>query len=219
MAEFLIAVVDYKMGNLASVVNALRLLGVSALVSSNPHELEQADAYILPGVGAFPQAVKNLNKCGLTEFLNTQVIQLHKPILGICLGMQLMAKDSLEQNLTAGLGWIDGHVIALDSCRLENIHVPHVGWNNISFEQDDCFFENIDNNSHFYFDHTYKFECADKEAILAICDYGQEVVSVLRKENIFATQFHPEKSQRSGLKILRNFLNFIDGYSKDIKKR
>ncbi len=203
-----IAIIDYGMGNIGSVKMALERLGADTITSSDLTELSCADAYILPGVGAFPQAILNLQKYGLFDFLNEQVIHKNKPILGICLGMHLMANESFEQGRTQGLGWIEGQVIPIDP--VDKYHVPHVGWNDLLIARNDNLFNKIDYNAHFFFDHSYKFIVNNDKHILGYCKHGQNLVSVLRKGHIFATQFHPEKSQRNGLKMMRNYLNYID---------
>ena len=214
MTQKVIAIIDYGMGNIRSISRALDVIGCSVIISNNKNTLANADGYILPGVGAFPEAIKNLSKNGLMEYINTQVIEFEKPILGICLGMQLMAIDSIEQKLTKGFGWIDAHVIPLKATN--NHHIPHVGWNNNDFKNMDHIFDNINNSAHFYFDHSFEFVPKDKDVILSTCSYGGNIVSAVRKGHIFATQFHPEKSQLNGLKILRNFLNYVEKNEKII---
>lgn len=195
------------MGNVGSVESAINFLDRKCIISNNIEEILEADGYILPGVGAFPEAMKNLKRLDLIEVLSEEVINKKKPFFGICLGMQLLAKDSIEQGLSEGLGWIDGHVKALDLNN--NYKVPHVGWNNVEFDSELPLFARIEENSHFYFDHSFHLEC-DKKLITSTCNYGKKYVASIQKENIFATQFHPEKSQRNGLKMLRNFLNLIN---------
>jgi len=205
-----IAIIDYGMGNLGSVQMAFKKLGVNLPIYNNLTDLGSADAFILPGVGAFPQAILNLKKYGIFEFLNDEVLKKNKPILGICLGMQLMANQSLEQGITEGFGWIDGTVTPIK--RSNKLHVPHVGWNNLLITKEDNIFNNIDNGAHFFFDQSYKFEVSDENYVLGVCEYGENIVSILRNKHIFGTQFHPEKSQRNGLKVLRNFIAFVDQY-------
>lgn len=203
-----VGIINYDMGNIQSVVNALSFLGHTPIISDNPHELIEADAYILPGVGAFGEAMKNLKRRDLIAFLNTEVLTNKKPILGICLGMQLMANHSVEMGEHAGLGWIDAEVLPIPLKK--GIHVPHVGWNNINIIEKEPLFSRISQESHFYFDHSYYVSLNDKNAVLATCENGIEMCISLRKNNIFATQFHPEKSQANGLKLLRNFLNYSE---------
>ena len=203
-----IAIVNYGMGNLGSVEAAVKLLGVGCFISSEPQELADAEAFIMPGVGAFGQAMENLRAGKLDVLLHEQVIEQGKPLLGICLGMQLLATDSVEFSYTRGLGWIPGHVVAIQPNTM--LPVPHVGWNQVVTSQPSCLFNNIEEGSHFYFDHSLYYDCAEPTAILATCEYGSPRVAALRMGNIFATQFHPEKSQRNGLKLLRNFFNYVD---------
>lgn len=195
------------MGNIGSVCNALKFLGGCYLVTNNIEDLKKADAYILPGVGAFKAAMNNLNHLDLTGVLTDQVMDKKKPYLGICLGMQLLAMDSTEQGFSKGLGWINGHVVSMQPSG--SLRVPHVGWNNVSFEKRAFVYNRIDDGAHFFFDHTFHVVC-EKDIVIGTCDYGGRVVSAVQSENIVATQFHPEKSQRNGLKLLRNYLNFVN---------
>jgi len=203
-------IIDYGMGNVGSVKLAFQKLGTNVEISDNLNQLSKADALVLPGVGAFPQAVQNFENRDLFNFLNEQIIVKKKPILGICLGMQLMAKESLEMGKTNGLGWFDAKVIPIKPS--VNCRAPHVGWNNVYFLREDDFFKNIDSGSNFYFDHSYKFICNYEASILGVCEYEQKIVSVIRNGHIIGAQFHPEKSQRNGLKILRSYLNFVENY-------
>lgn len=203
-----IAIVDYGMGNVTSVQNALRQLGYDAPITRDLHELAAAAAYILPGVGAFAVAMENLKKLGLVDVLNEQVMKRKKPMLGICLGMQLLADSSTEGGEHRGLGWVPGRVEELDGKRI-SLPVPHVGWNNcVGLAATPELFQRIPEGSHFYFDHSYHF-LGDAQMILATADYGGPVVAAIRHNNVFGVQFHPEKSQSSGLKLLRNYLNFV----------
>jgi len=199
-----ICVINYGMGNIGSVCNALDYLGGCYITSDRKEALEQADALILPGVGAFGAAMENLARLDLIQALTDHVLDRGKPFLGICLGMQLLAEDSHEQGFHRGLGWIKGHVTVLQPSN--GFRVPHVGWNNVRFDHPGPLFNRVDNDSHFFFDHGFHFTC-NEEVVLATSDYGEPFVAALHKNNIFATQFHPEKSQRNGLKLLRNFLN------------
>lgn len=205
-----IAIIDYGMGNIGSVFNSLTMLGAKAFISSNAKELKAADAYIFPGVGAFPQAMQNLEKLDLLHFLDEQIQKEQKPFFGICLGMQLLAEDSVEQVFTKGLNWISGHVVALKAN--DKHSVPHVGWNNLKINENRELFNRISKEPHFYFDHSYRFVCDEPDVVIATCAYGLEVAAALQKGHIFATQFHPEKSQRNGLKLLRNYLNYVNKY-------
>ncbi|PHR55231.1 MAG: imidazole glycerol phosphate synthase subunit HisH [Arcobacter sp.] len=203
-----VGIINYHMGNIQSVVNALTFLGHIPLVSSDPNKLKDADAYILPGVGAFAQAMKNLEHEALIEFLNEEVLFKKKPILGICLGMQLMTNYSLELGEHKGFGWIDAQVLPIPIS--SHLRVPHVGWNNLEIYEKEPLFSRLNKTSHFYFDHSFYVYSNDKSIITATCNHGVEMCVSFRKDNIFATQFHPEKSQTSGLKLLRNFLDYCE---------
>jgi imidazole glycerol-phosphate synthase subunit HisH len=198
-------IIDYGMGNLKSVVNAFRFLGCRAIISDGVGELMKADAIVLPGVGAFGQAMDNLKKLKLVAPLTEQVIAKNKPFLGICLGMQLIAEDSEEVGFHEGLGWIQGHVRKI---RVEGSQsLPHIGWNTIDVIIREPFFNAIEGD--FYFVHSYHLEC-DERFISARTKYGIDFASAVQKDNIFAVQFHPEKSQNNGLRLLRNFVNFVN---------
>jgi len=199
-----ICIVDYGMGNLASVEAALRFLGCNPVIAGDPNILAGADAYVLPGVGSFGQAADNLRERGIAGVLTKQVRTGGKPFFGICLGMQLVAGSSEEGGRHDGLGWIDGQVVRLSADR--KVRVPHVGWSPIAWT-DEPYFARIEPGSSFYFDHSYHLECPDRW-VAATCDYDGPIVAAIRDGNIFASQFHPEKSQRNGLKLMRAFLNY-----------
>ena len=195
------------MGNIGSVANAFHALDTDIIISHKATEIEKVDAYILPGVGAFPQAIKNIKKYGYDSLLNEQVLCNSKPYLGICLGMQLLSIDSEEQEFTEGLGWLDSHVISLNPDN--GLSIPHVGWNELKIKSNNQIFNNMGPSPNYYFDHSFHFVTSEKKIITATCNYGEEIIAAIRKENIFAVQFHPEKSQRNGLKFLRNFINYV----------
>lgn len=199
-----VVVVDYGMGNLNSVVSAFSQLGVAVEVTSQPIKIASAQALILPGVGAFSAAMKNIRNSGLDKALNERVLSSRVPILGICLGLQLFSQDSEENGYTEGLGWIDGRVKKMSVS--DSLPLPHVGWNTLNVSQESTLFEGMPDGPHFYFDHVYHLDCP-VEYVTSRCEYGGEWVASIRDKNIFAAQFHPEKSQRNGLKMLRNFLN------------
>ena len=202
-------IIDYGMGNLRSVAHSLEILGADYNVSSKYNELKNAKAFILPGVGAFSQAVNNLKKLKLFDLLNHKVIDEEVPFLGICLGMQLTAKSSNEHGYSEGFGWVDGKVIKINSNGKNDIRVPHVGWNNLLYDENSVLFKNISNFPDFYFDHSFQLIC-DEKYVAATCEYGERITAAIQYNNIFATQFHPEKSQRNGLKLIRNFLNYTN---------
>ncbi len=201
-----VTIIDYGVGNVHSVANALLFLGYKIKVSRDVKDIEQSDALILPGVGAFEEAIRNLRIFNLELVLNEQVIIKKKPILGICVGMQMLANGSYENGWHKGLGWINGEVKKLELPKPYSI--PHVGWNNIIVKKEEPIFNRSGEGANFYFDHSYHFEC-EEQYQAAICDYGVLVTAAVQKENIFGVQFHPEKSQNSGLKLFRSFLNSI----------
>ncbi len=203
-----IVIVDYGVGNTYSVGNAISSIGYRKIkVTNQKHEIEAADALILPGVGAFEACATNLKKQGLANILTTQVIDKGTPILGICVGMQLMADFSDENGHHQGLGWIEGHVRKINIP--EKFSVPHVGWNNLLINNNSPIFSRvIKEETNFYFDHSYHYEC-DEKYIVASVDYGMKLTAAIQKQNIFGVQFHPEKSQIAGLKLFKGFLDSI----------
>lgn len=200
-----VAIVDYGMGNVVSVAAAVQHLGSQSKVTSDPAELARADRIILPGVGAFGDAMRNLNERNLIEPLRELVEMRKKPILGICLGAQLLTRESEEYGLHQGFGWIDGVVrrLRVDEAGLR---VPHVGWNGIDRRGDSRLLKDVSDDALFYYVHSYVIECRDQSAVAACCDYGGKFTSVVEKGNVAGAQFHPEKSQRYGLQVLKNFL-------------
>ena len=200
-----IVAVDYGMGNLGSVKNAIEMLGYEVEVSGDPARIAQADALVLPGVGAFGRAMDNLRDRRLIGPLARRVMEERAPFLGICLGMQLLFEDSLEGGRHAGLGWLPGHVLPFDPTTLDR--VPHVGWSPVH-GRESSLFANLDRAACFYFDHSYYLECPT-EIAAAVCDAGGlSFTAAVHADNVFATQFHPEKSQRAGLRLLRNFTDY-----------
>lgn len=202
----MIVIIDYGMGNVFSVKNALDVIGAEAIVSDKPGDLGEADKIILPGVGAFPDAMRNLKGLGFIEVLEKEVLKKKKPFLGICLGMQLLASRGEEGKLTDGLGWIDGHVKRFN-VNEKKFRVPHMGWNDVLPQKGNTLFKDVEPPI-FYFVHSYHLVPKDVSLAVATCDYGEKFVAAVQKDNIFGVQFHPEKSQRSGLKLMENFLNF-----------
>lgn len=203
-----ICIVDYGMGNLASVRNAFAALGFAPLVTRERDELSAADAIVLPGVGAFGEAMANLAALDLAGPLGEEVLDRGKPFLGICLGMQLIARESFELGRHEGLGWIEGTVEALPAS--DTLTVPHVGWSELDFDAGDPLFARIGPESCFYFDHSYTLR-TDAALVVATADYGAPITAAVRRDNILATQFHPEKSQRTGLRLIANFLDWSPG--------
>ena len=201
-----IKIIDYGMGNIQSVKNAFELFDSKVEIISDPSNIKNADGIILPGVGAFSNAVKNLKERKLIEPLKEAVINKKVPLLGICLGMQLLADKSEERGNNEGLSFISGEIRKIP--HKEGLRLPHVGWNEVTIKKKEPLFKNIIDKGSFYFVHSYRFEC-DDEFVVATTDYGQKINAVLRKENIFGIQFHPERSQRKGLHMLANFISYI----------
>ena len=206
----MIVIVDYGMGNKQSVLNALTFLGIDAEITADPETVRRADRVILPGVGAFGAAMENLNRSGLREAMDEAVMGRGQPFLGICLGMQLVAARGTEKGLFCGLGWIDGEVRRLSPASTE-YKLPHVGWNDIILAYEHPLFAGLKKERAFYFVHGYAFCPDDPAQAAARCDYGGEFVAAVARDNIFATQFHPEKSQKNGLTILENFADWEGG--------
>ncbi len=202
----MIGIIDYGMGNLLSIRNSLEMIGANAEFCNKPDDLMDKDKIILPGVGAFGQAMKNLEKSGLKNALNSRVLEKKIPILGICLGMQLMSDKSEEGGTSKGLGWIKGEVVSIHSDK-KSLKIPHVGWNSINTIKRNKLFFGINDKSDFYFLHSYHLVPFYKEQVISTCDYGSKFASSVNFNNIFGVQFHPEKSQDLGLKLLNNFVN------------
>ena len=205
-----VTIVDYNSGNISSVINSFKEVAkdkVKIEVTSNVNKIKLSDKVVLPGQGSFKNCVDALNKInGLTETLNEFAIINKKPLLGICVGLQMFADIGYEETETKGLGWISGKVSKIDN---QNgvYKLPHIGWNQINIVKDSRIFKNIENKSHMYFVHSYEFIPEDKNVISATTDYSSNIVCSVEKENIFGTQFHPEKSDKIGLNLIQNFLN------------
>lgn len=198
-------IIDYGMGNVFSVQNALHALKTEVIISRDPAIIAQADHIILPGVGAFGEGMERLRAFKLLPVLEEEVIKNRKPFLGICLGMQFLATASEEYGVHEGLRWITGSVKRFE--RDEGVfRVPHIGWNEVQPRGENPLFREI-SNPVFYFVHSYHFIADDKSTVVAVCDYGGEFTAAVQRDNIFGVQFHPEKSQKSGLQLLKNFLN------------
>lgn len=201
-----VAIVDHGMCNLDSIARAVEECGGVAVVTAEEKELASANRIILPGVGAFPDAMRNIRARSLDKILHEQVIEKQIPFLGICLGMQLLATHGREVEDVEGLGWIEGEV-----CRLEpngdNSRVPHIGWNEIVLQKDSPLFRGIPPEKDFYFVHSYHLRCRNREDVVASTAYCGGFVSSVQRDQIFGVQFHPEKSQRVGFQVLKNFLS------------
>lgn len=200
-----IVIVDYGMGNLHSVKKKLLRLNVNPIISSNPNEILNANKIILPGVGHFKKAMENLVKLNLIDCLNIAVLENKTPILGICLGMQLMANKSEEGN-AIGLGWINAEVVKFSVKNNLKYKIPHMGWNQITKTKESSLFKDIADLSEFYFVHSFHFDVKNTEDILSETEYEYKFVSAIEKSNIFGVQYHPEKSHDVGEILLKNFV-------------
>ena len=205
-----VTIVDYNSGNISSVINSFKEVAknkVNIEVTSDLGKIKSSDKLVLPGQGSFKSCVDALNKIdGLKETLNEFAINNKKPLLGICVGLQMFADVGYEETETKGLGWIPGKVSKINN-QNGKYKLPHIGWNQINIVKDSKIFKSIENNSHMYFVHSYEFIPTDNKVISATTDYSTKVVCSVEKENIFGTQFHPEKSDKFGLKIIDNFIS------------
>ena len=206
----MITIVDYGAGNLRSVVNGFDAIGQNTHVTNNPKDLEKASAIVLPGVGAFGDGMTILARLGLLEPLKEQILGKNKPYLGICLGLQFLATESLEHGQHQGFGWLDGTVSRITPDD-PMFRVPHMGWNNITIERPSPLFEGLGPEPVFYFVHSYHLvpEGGASDAVTATCWHGATINVAVQRDNIFGVQFHPEKSQGNGLKVLENFVKLI----------
>ena len=200
----MVGIINYGLGNLGSIQNMLKVIGEKSIISSNPEELDKCDRYILPGVGAFDAGMNKLNESGLTEYIKEKANNERKPILGICLGMQLLGRKS-EEGTLPGLGLIpfDNIRFRLDDTDLK---VPHMGWDIVEFKQDNSLLKGLEGTQRYYFVHSYHAQCDSKENVLMTCDYGYEFAASVVKGNIMGVQLHPEKSHDFGMALLRNFV-------------
>ena len=205
-----VTIVDYKSGNISSVINSFREVAknkVNIEVTADLNKIKSSDKIVLPGQGSFKSCVDALNNItGLVDTLNEFVINNKKPLLGICVGLQMFADIGYEETETKGLGWISGKVSKIDN-QNGKYKLPHIGWNQINIVKESKILKDIENNSHMYFVHSYEFIPNDKNIISATIDYSSNIVCAVEKDNIFGTQFHPEKSDKIGLKIINNFIN------------
>lgn len=201
-----IGIVDYEMGNLLSVQKAFEYLGVNVVVSDKEDVLQQCDAIVLPGVGAFGDAMYHLTQKGLVDVVKN--LASNKPLLGICLGMQLLFDKSYEFGEHKGLGLIEGDIIPIPS---QQIRIPHMGWNQLEIKTQSPLLKDINNGDFVYFVHSYMAKVKNHENILATTNYGEEVTAIVGKGNVYGCQFHPEKSSTVGLNILKNFTEMLQG--------
>ena len=205
-----VTIVDYNSGNISSVINSFREIAndkVNVKATADLNQINSSDKVVLPGQGSFKSCIDALNKIdGLNDTLNKFVKTNKKPILGICVGLQMFADIGYEETETKGLGWISGKVSKINN-QNGKFKLPHIGWNQINIVKKSKIFKDIENNSHMYFVHSYEFVPEDKDVISATTDYSSNIVCSVEKENIFGTQFHPEKSDKIGLKMIKNFLD------------
>jgi glutamine amidotransferase len=200
----MIAIVDYGMGNLRSVSKAFKKVGVDALVTSRPSDIDNASAVVLPGVGAFRDCMRNLADLNILEAI-VKSIEKGKPYLGICLGLQILFSESMEFGSNRGLNIFSGKVVRFTG---DHLKIPHMGWNTVTLKKCPPIFEGVNNNSYFYFVHSYYVAPDDSSIIGGTTRYGRDFTSMVWKDNVMATQFHPEKSQQLGLAVFRNFGDF-----------
>ena len=205
-----VTIVDYKSGNISSVINSFKEVAkgkVNIEVTSDLNKIKSSDKIVLPGQGSFKSCIDGLNSInGLIDTLGEFALNNKKPLLGICVGLQMFADVGYEEVETKGLGWISGKVSKIDN-HDGKYKLPHIGWNQINIVKESKIFKGIENNSHMYFVHSYEFIPNDKSVTAATTDYASKIVCAVEKDNIFGTQFHPEKSDKTGLKIINNFIN------------
>ncbi len=202
MNSYDVVVIDYNTGNVDSVIKAVRLFGKNVILSNDIEIIKNSKKIILPGQGSFNYGMDQLNKLNLVKLIKTKANLDQTPILGICLGMQILANLGYENKVTEGLNLIDGKVKKIST----NLRLPHIGWNEVYIKKKNNLISKIENNKDFYFVHSYYYECIEKDCIIATSTYGHEFATIINKDNIFGVQFHPEKSLKSGLQIIRNFL-------------
>lgn len=201
----MITIVDYGLGNIQSFVNMYRRLEIPVTVASDAGALALAERLVLPGVGAFDWAMSKLQESGMRSTLDRLVLGDHRPVIGVCVGMQMMAKCS-DEGSAAGLGWIDGAVRLFDDARfLGPTHLPHMGWNDVVPREGEPLFTGLESDARYYFLHSYYFEASDPVDVIATSDYGGEFCCAVRCGNVMGVQFHPEKSHQWGIRLLKNF--------------
>ncbi|MEZ4792889.1 MAG: imidazole glycerol phosphate synthase subunit HisH [Gelidibacter sp.] len=199
----MIAIVKYGMGNVSSVQKALKKLGYNSIITDDHNELRQSNIILLPGVGSFKKGMENLHESGLVDILTEEVVVNKKPFIGICLGMQLIATSGTEPEHVKGLDWIEGEVIKIESPM--GLRIPHLGWNTIKTSLDNAFYREF-NNLDYYFIHSYHFKATNPENVTMTVIYDGDLVAGLQKDNIYAMQFHPEKSQEVGMRLLKKII-------------
>jgi glutamine amidotransferase len=201
----MIAIINYGSGNSQAIGNIYSRLGIPYVIVERPEQLDGAERYVLPGVGAFDQCIGELNRSGMRAPLESQVREARKPILGICVGMQLLA-DSSEEGVEPGLGWIPGCVKQIDSSAMQQAtRLPHMGWNTVRPVREGPLLEGVDLSLGYYFLHSYYFACEREEDVLAVAEYAHAFPCAVHRENVYGVQFHPEKSHQAGIQLLKNF--------------
>jgi imidazole glycerol-phosphate synthase subunit HisH len=198
----MITIIDYGMGNIGSIANMIKKVGHKSIITSDINEIKKAKKLILSGVGSFDNGIENLKELGVIEILNQKVFEEKVPILGICLGMQLMTKSS-EEGVSAGLGWVDAQVKKFVS---DDLKIPHMGWNIVKHQKKSKLFNEQKNEKRFYFVHSYYVDCNDKKNIMTTTPYTHNFTSSYEKDNIVGVQFHPEKSHKFGMNLIKNFV-------------
>ena len=205
----MLCVIDYGSGNISAIVNICKREHIEHKVVSNPKELDACSHFLLPGVGAFDPTIEILEKSGLLMALEEQVMELKKPVLGICVGMQLLA-DSSEEGQRPGLGWISGNIRKIDVNKIEKPpYLPHMGWNSLSIERPSKLLTSIDSEIGFYFLHSYYFDASYESDVVARVDFAGNIPCVVNRGNVFGTQFHPEKSHANGIQLIKNFIEIV----------
>ena len=203
----MIALIDYGSGNINAIANIYKRLNIEFEATKDPDRLKKAKKLILPGVGDFDETMELLNNLGIVNALNELVVEKKIPILGVCVGMQILGESS-EEGKIKGFGWIKGNVRKIDESLLKTKpHLPHMGWNTVNPVKKDPVFDNVNKKNGFYFLHSYYFDCQNQEDILATSDYGKTFASAIRHENVYGFQFHPEKSHQNGVELFKNFAN------------
>lgn len=203
----MIAVIDYGLGNVSAFINTFKVLNIEAVLADNVDQLRGATKLILPGVGAFDHAMELLDESGMRQPLDELVLCQKVPVLGVCVGMQMLGLSS-DEGKAKGLGWIDGHVRSFRSLRQKGLLLPHMGWNDVNPVSDSPLFAQLHSDAHFYFLHSYYFECLRKEDVAALSSYGIDFCCAVHAGNVYGVQFHPEKSHSFGAQLLKNFANF-----------
>ena len=198
----MITIIDYGAGNIRSIEKALQFIGEEVLLTGDPEKIRTAEKLVLPGVGSFGEAMENLNRCGLTEVIREAAAR-HIPLMGICLGLQLLFERSEESPGVEGLGILQGEVLRIPDT--PGLKIPHMGWNSLHLQNGGRLFRGVSEDAYVYFVHSYYLKAAEEEIVKAVTEYGVSIHAAVEKDNVFATQFHPEKSSDVGLTMLRNF--------------